>query len=43
MTFINSSKRSKIDDEIYKVKLMESYEERWLSNGKINRKAKRRY
>jgi hypothetical protein len=28
MTFINSSKRSKIDDEIYKVKLMESYEER---------------
>ena len=28
MTFINSSKRNKIDDEIYKVKLMEAYEER---------------
>lgn len=28
MTLINSSKRSKIDDEIYKSKLLEAYEER---------------
>ena len=28
MTFINSSKRSKIDYEIYKAKLIEAYEDR---------------
>ena len=28
MTFINSSKRNKIDDEIYNAKLLEAYEER---------------
>ena len=28
MTFINSSKRNKIDDEIYNAKLLEAYEGR---------------
>lgn len=27
-TFINSSKRNKIDDDIYKAKILESYEEK---------------
>lgn len=28
MTFINSSKRNKIDDEIYNAKLLEAYEDK---------------